>query len=321
MADFQPDSILLTSYFEGKISDPATKADIESYITNGKDPAFVQLCMEAAWENTGHAMYDKTSDSDWQQFRRLAGMDTKRRKLYPLIAAAATLLLIMTIGGWLFFKPQRQAGTLAWQTVTAAPGAPQQLRLPDGSSVVIFPGSSISYIKDFNTAVRKIRLTGRAFFNITSAADRPFLVITGKYTTQVLGTSFQVDDRQSLAVTLLSGKVRLLDDHSQWLTDLQPNQQVTIDKQAGGFRVATIETDAVTAWISGKLTFDQEKLVTVCTDLEQWYKTQIRIERKGLLQKRVTAEFKQLPLLAVMDILSQTAGFRYRQEKDMIVIY
>ncbi|WP_161964055.1 FecR family protein [Chitinophaga flava] len=321
MADFQPDSILLISYFEGNISDPATKADIEAYIASCKAPEVVQACMEAAWNNTSHLKSDKATDSDWQQFRRLAGIEAKRRTMYPQLAAAAVLLvLIIAAGGW-FFKPQHKEKALVWQTITAAPGAPHQLQLPDGSQVTIFPGSSISYVKTFNTTVREIRLSGRAFFNITSAAERPFLVTAGKYTTQVLGTSFEVDDRQSLTVSLLSGKVRLLDNHGQPLTDLQPNQQAIIDKQAGSFHLTTIEANVVTAWTSGQLSFDQEKLNTVCTDLQQWYKTQIRIEKKELLQKRITAEFKQLPLQTVMGILSQTAGFRYRQEKDTIVIY
>ncbi|NML37908.1 DUF4974 domain-containing protein [Chitinophaga sp. G-6-1-13] len=321
MADFQPDSILLTSYFEGKISGPAVKADIETYIASGKDAAFVQACMEAAWRNTSVAIPDKATGSDWQQFRRLAGINTQHRKLYSQMAAAAALLVFIAVAGWLFLQPQHKAPALAWKTVTAAPGAPHQLQLPDGSQVTLFPGSSVSYSAEFNTALREIRLSGRAFFNVTGAAQRPFFVNTGKYTTQVLGTSFEIDDRQLLAVTLVSGKVRLLGSHGQRLTELQPGQQAIVDKQAGSFRLATIGTDALTAWTSGQLSFDQEKLHTVCADLQQWYKTPISITRKELLQKHITAEFKQLPLSAVMEILSQTAGFRYRQEKDTIVIY
>ncbi|QJB29882.1 FecR domain-containing protein [Chitinophaga oryzae] len=322
MADFQPDSRLLTSYFEGKISDPATRAAIEAYIASGEDAAFVQSCMEAAWAGTGNAAApEKASDNDWQQFRRLAGITAQRRMLYPQMAAAATLLLLVTVAAWLFFKPKPQPPALAWQTITAAPGTPRQLQLPDGSQVTIYPGSSVSYIPEFNTAIREIRLSGRAFFNISTAAERPFLVTSGKYTTQVLGTAFEVDDRTRLTVTLLSGKVRLLGYHGQRLTDLQPHQQVIVDKQAGSFRLSAVAADAATSWTTGQLTFDQEKLNTVCEDLQQWYNVKIRIAGKALLQKRITAEFKQLPLPAVMDILSQTAGFRYRQEKDTIVIY
>ncbi|SKA41818.1 ferric-dicitrate binding protein FerR, regulates iron transport through sigma-19 [Chitinophaga eiseniae] len=321
MADFQPDSLLLTRYFEGKISDPATRAVIEAYIVSGKDAAFVQACMEAAWAGASSATPDKASDNDWQQFRRLAGITAQRRMLYPQIAAAATLLLLVTVATWLFFKPRPRQPALAWHTITAAPGTPRQVQLPDGSQATIFPGSAISYVPAFNAAIREVRLSGRAFFNITSAADRPFLVTSGKYTTQVLGTAFEVDDRSRLTVTLLSGKVRLLGYHGQRLTDLQPQQQVIVDKQAGSFRLAAVAADAATSWTTGQLTFDQEKLNAVCEDLQQWYNVKIRITGKELLQKRITAEFKQLPLPAVMDILSQTAGFRYRQEKDTIVIY
>ncbi|MBC9914467.1 FecR family protein [Chitinophaga varians] len=321
MADFQPDSLLLTSYFEGKISDPAVKADIEAYIGSGKDAAFIQACMEAAWNNTSDAASDEAADGDWRRFRRLAGISVPHRKMYPQLAAAATLLLLVAVAGWLFLKPKRQEVAHAWKTVTAAPGAPHQLQLPDGSQVTIFPGSSVSYHMEFNSPLREVRLSGRAFFQVTGTAQRPFFVNTGKYTTQVLGTSFEIDDRHMLAVTLISGKVRLLGNHGQRLTELQPNQQAVIDKQAGSFRLTNVEAEVVTAWTAGKLSFDQEQLHTVCADLQQWYKTPIRIKREELLQKRVTAEFRQLPLSAVMEILSQTAGFRYRQEKDTMVIY
>ncbi|WP_160710855.1 FecR family protein [Chitinophaga solisilvae] len=325
MAAFQPDSNLLTAYFEGNITDAALKAAIEAYIADDADPALVEACMAKAWNNTPPQLYENAAAQDWRRFRMMAGIRSNRRKLLrPFIAAAASLLLLISYTAWMHFKPAHDADIVTWQVVTASPGHPHSLQLPDGSDITLFPGASIRYNRAFNTAVREVRLSGRAFFNVTSAAERPFLVTTGQYTTQVLGTSFEVNDQPqeaALSITLVSGKVRLLAPDGRTMADLQPRQQAVIHTRSAKYQIAAVNPETVTAWTTGHLSYDQATLKEVCTDLEDWYKAGFRVERKELLQKRITAEFRHIPLAEVMDILSRTAGFKYRKDKDTIVIY
>jgi ferric-dicitrate binding protein FerR (iron transport regulator) len=326
MAHHQPGRAQLIAYFEGNITDISTREAIEDYVASGADPLFIQDCMQTAWEkiNTEEPLY--SAPAHWDKFRMLAGIRRTRKSLIrPLFAAAATLFLLIAFAAMYFiFRPHKAIPEIVWQKVTASPRELRTVHLPDGSTITVFPGSTISYNKLYNDKAREVHLQGRAYFNIASAAGKPFSVTTGKYTTQVLGTSFEIFDqpqRGELAVVLVSGKVRLLNEQKQKLSDLQPDQQMVIHTGNAQFSIVPIAAQSMVSWTSGRLSYDQARLADVCRDLENWYGTRISIHRAILGQKRITAGFEGMPLSSVMNILSQTAGFTYKEVKGGIEVF
>jgi transmembrane sensor len=326
MAHHQPGRAQLIAYFEGKITEITVREAIEDYLASGADPLFVQDCMQTAWENVNTEEPLYVAPAQWDKFRMLAGIRSTRKTLIrPMFAAAATLLLLIAFAAMYFiFPPHTSVPDIVWQQVTASPRELRTIHLPDGSTLTVFPGSTISYNNLYNDKVREVQLRGRAYFNVASVAGKPFSVTTGKYTTEVLGTSFEIFDqpqREELAVVVVSGKVRLLNEHKEKLSDLQPDQQMVIRTGDAQFSIAPVAAKTLVSWTSGRLSYDQALLADVCRDLENWYGTRISIQRTTLGQKRITAGFEGMPLSAVMNILSQTAGFTYKEVKAGIEVY
>ncbi|TWV95102.1 FecR family protein [Chitinophaga pinensis] len=326
MIHHPPGRAQLIAYFEGKITDATTKEAIEAYISTDTDPLLVQVCMQTAWEHIREADVPRSTAADWDQFRMLSGIRSSRKRfLQPMLAAAATLLLLLSLSA-IYFMVRKPAAVkpLAWQEITAGPGELRTIRLPDGSDLTLFPGSVVSYNNEYNKTARAIKLKGRAYFNVATIAGKPFSVSAGNYTTQVLGTSFEIFERpqrQELSVILVSGKVRLLNAQQQPLSELRPDQQMTIRTDNARFNILPVAAQSMVSWTTGKLSYDQATLADVCRELEKWYGVNITIQRTALEKKRITADFERLSLPAVMHILSETAGFNYNEKDNNIAVY
>ena len=80
--------------------------------------------------------------------------------------------------------------------------------LTDGSTVVLKAGASIKHDAFLVHPKREVFLKGDAFFNIAKDAGRPFFVYTPEVGIRVLGTSFNVTEKDgNLTVTVKTGKI------------------------------------------------------------------------------------------------------------------
>lgn len=115
--------------------------------------------------------------------------------------AAAVLLPILVFTFWQPATPLEIVHNSSDDTV--------RVDLPDGSIIQLLRGGSLSYAADFSQ--RKVSLEGSAIFDITRDPLRPFRVLHGKMTTQVLGTQFLIKDtdNEQSEVIVYSGKVQV----------------------------------------------------------------------------------------------------------------
>ncbi|MBW8688308.1 FecR family protein [Chitinophaga rhizophila] len=325
MDTYQPGRATLIAYFEGTITDASTRAAVEAYIAADTHPLLVQACMQTAWENTRNIVVTPAAPADWDKFRMIAGIREHRRKsVWPALVVAATLLLLVSSVLLYYIHRRPQTTPVAWTEIAAAAQELRTVHLQDGTKLTLFPGAKIRYNNQYNHTTRALQLTGRAYFEVATVAGKPFTVATGQYTTQVLGTSFEIAEKphqHELKVVLVSGKVRLMDAQQQVLSDLQPDQQITIRTDNAAYHVLKVDAGSLVSWTAGRLSYDQATLEEVCTELEKWYGQQIIIHRAALEKKRVTADFEHMPLSAVMDILSETAGFTYKEVNGHIEVY
>ena len=111
------------------------------------------------------------------------------------------------------------------------PGQRASLTLPDGTSVELNSGSTLEYPAVFARGERRVRVEGEAMFDVAKVADKPFYVETFAYDVKVLGTRFNVEadeDRGVFSTALMEGSVAILDKHDNRITELEPDQVVTL---------------------------------------------------------------------------------------------
>jgi len=166
--------------------------------------------------------------------------------------------------------------------VLATPRAGQyQVRLPDGTKVSLNAESSLRYPTRFTGGVRKVELTGEAYFDVTQSTNTagkriPFIVESDRQTVEVLGTRFNVngypDDTVS-QTTLVEGSVRVSAVNAIGGRLLKPGEQALVGN--GKVEVQSVDVESVVAWKNGDFVFHQEDLPSVMKKIARWYDVEV----------------------------------------------
>lgn len=168
--------------------------------TNKNEHDFVLHYFKAGRLNTVNAL---------QQVKAKAniGPDSHRRtSLNRWIAAAASILLILSFGTYMALRPE----TTTLQTADMQ----QTYTLPDGTHVTLAPNSSLCYNAD---NCRNVEMQGRIYFQVKHDDKHPFDIKGEKAHVLVLGTQFEVDEhsKDSSSVFVTQGKVRFAALHGE----------------------------------------------------------------------------------------------------------
>ncbi len=166
--------------------------------------------------------------------------------------------------------------------VLTTPRAGQyQVRLPDGTLVLLNAESSLRYPLHFTGGTRHVELTGEAFFDVAQSVGEngeriPFIVESAGQRVEVLGTRFNVagyPDDEAVQTALVEGAVRV---HAHGLGQghlLAPGELAYV--RNGTVEVRQADLASITAWTNGDFVFNQEDLHSVMKKIARWYDVDI----------------------------------------------
>ena len=165
-----------------------------------------------------------------------------------------------------------------------AAGEVREEVLPDGSHVLLSPGSEVRVRIDAQR--RQLQLQhGQAWFKVTADAQHPFQVHTTHGTVTALGTAFDlaVHDNDSV-VTVTEHRVRVDSGiHSEQATE---GQQLRFDGRAP-IRTLAARSSALD-WRERRLHWVSTPLAEVTEDLDRWHGGHTWILGAHLRQQPVT---------------------------------
>ena len=259
--------------------------------------------------------------------------------------AAASVILLIGLTGWLWIKPvlDRGGNTYAEQTKGSdipltqqenTEGRPREILLPDGSQVLLYPSGKLSYQTRFSGEARTVYLSGKARFKVVKDDRKPFLVYANNLVTQVVGTSFTVDSPSATALATVmveSGKVKVftLESYEKQATGneaamatLTPNQKVTYDPVQARLTRGFVEDPALLN-VPEKYPdfyFENTEVARVFETLEDSYGVTIRYDSSTIQDCSVTAPLGNEPLFRKLDIICQTIGATYEVWGTEIVV-
>lgn len=247
---------------------------------------------------------------------------------------AASIVLLISLG--LFIANQKglfrvgHLETVANVSKSTEWGQKKTVVLPDGSTVKLNAGSSLTYPEKFNNSFREVELMGEAFFIVQSDKNHPFIVRTKGIKTTVLGTEFNINAysyNTKAIVTLAEGKVHVAPITSQISSSkdhviLTPGEQASLDFSTGKFSKREVSVALYTSWKDGILLFQDEPLMVVFEKLTRWYGVDFdlppALSKSGCL---LNGEFKDESLDIVLQSISLVHGFEYEfKDKKMIEI-
>lgn len=202
---------------------------------------------------------------------------------------------------------------LSWLTSWtdyAAYDIAQTFTLPDSSSVTLAPGSTLSLQKHKDK--RLVQMTGKVYLNVRHDDRAPFRVDAGSGFVKVLGTRFQVDSRDPISVSVVSGKVLFSAIRSgEEAMILTKGQSAVLDPAASKPVEITPKHPNPAAWATGEFIYDNTPLPEVLSELSEYYDVTLVAFDAGHSSgesRRLSGEFSTSSLQEILNLINSALG-------------
>lgn len=311
---------LLDKYLKGEASLEEQQL-VERWLENPDQPATV-------WDQL-----DAGSQDEWLQklYRRIAHtIDAENKKTIKFkswfkVAMASAAVFAGFLLALLLWPKQKQPTAMAsWTTVSAATGEKHYVMLEDSSSVWLNSGASIRYNTAPGHKNREVYLSGEAYFDVKHLPQRPFMVHTGKITTTVLGTAFNISTDKlgnQVKVAVTRGKVQVAKE-GEVLGLLMPNQQIVYERQHQSHVQRNIDTEVVLDWLPDDLYFDNITFGEAALALAKQYDVQIKFSNEKLKNCRFTGTIKKDKTLdQALRVICEFNKATYKIKNNTVTIF
>jgi ferric-dicitrate binding protein FerR (iron transport regulator) len=309
---------ILTDYLNEQCNEE-TKQRVENWINEDPEHQYYFEELKFYWECQSANLHKIEIDSEkgYRELKEKRAV-SKRLKIRRLVqyAAAVAVLIASGLTSYIFLSP-----SLNQIIVENRESKEKRLNLPDGSSILLARGSSIEYSKNFSEKERLLKLSGEAFFNVTKDKQKPFIILTSHSKTQVVGTSFRIKEANSkTSIEVESGivdfmevndpanKVRLVKGD---MAKLMNRQQVILkgkkELQNADFKIQRLE-------------YQNEKLISICNDLNELFNTNIRLKGEDIPHLTMTAIFEDQNLDHILESISFSLDLEIEKQSDYILL-
>lgn len=326
---------LVTRYLSGELS-AAEIERIEKLVA--ADPVLADLLEEyrKIWASVdsmaGERSYDL--DAEWSLLADKipgmgtgpdAGVDTggqrgAGRTLLWYTYRIAAVLVVGLIFAFAWIYTTQLAGT----ELLVAGNEPMEVKLEDGSHIVLNRNSQIRYRKEFKEGERKIRLEGEAWFDVARDTSRPFVIDAGIAMVEVLGTSFNVNayrENPTVEITVQSGVVAVTakQDRQEQIV-LRAGNSGTYDNKKRELVLVPESDPNNISWKTRELYFENTPFREVARVVSKVYNVQVVIGDEEIESCPITVTFSDQSLKSVMNVLESTLDLEITRNGDRILV-
>jgi ferric-dicitrate binding protein FerR (iron transport regulator) len=233
---------------------------------------------------------------------------------------------VLNKDGQLVYEKRGETNKVLYNTLSTSKAETYLTVLSDGTKVWLNSQSSIHYPVAFMGDVRKVEITGEAYFEVAPAVGkngkRPFIVGVNGMEVEVLGTHFNINsysNESAIKTTLLEGKIRVHSSASNTEKILTPGEQAVLQDNKIVVN-KNVDVDAEVAWRFGYFNFNNADLKTVMRQLERWYDVNVVYEGKVSNDMELIGKIpRSMNLSQVLNVL-QTQQVHYKVESHKIII-
>ena len=253
--------------------------------------------------------------------------DVSVQPLWPrrwLSVAASIALIGLTSGLWYRLDPAKITvpKPLGERLVAGSADAVQErvnrskrpllVALPDGSSVMLQPGSRLLAPVQFRRDQRRVTLVGDAFFEVAKNRIWPFFVQTSGLTVRVVGTSFRIrESGKQTTVSVHTGLVTVTSVHRPAAPiTLKPNQHLVFNPatQTLSRSVSNPATASASLLETQAFIFRDAPVSTIFASLERAYGVVIDFDKTRLSHCFLTTSLDDEPLAEKIHIVCEALG-------------
>ena len=200
------------------------------------------------------------------------------------------------------------------------------ITLPDGTKIRLNAASTLIFPREFSREARQISLTGEAFFEVTEDPSRPFIINTGRFSTTVLGTSFNISayaSSQEIKVAVVEGKVFVENKQGKGgknsLT-VTPKEMAVFNKASGKLNVHTFSYLKEIAWKDNIIHFENANMDEIIDELAKWYGVTFVLNKRITSNRDYTATYDNKSLEEILKGLSFAFNFKFTIDDKVVTI-
>ena len=234
--------------------------------------------------------------------------------------AAVTGFLLLSIVAYIMLT------THSILKYTTAFGEKKIILLPDSSKVILNANSALSYHPDWSEdALREVHLEGEAFFEVRKQpyiGNNKFVVHTDKLNVEVMGTQFNVSEREgNTTVTLNEGTVQLNSDIAERVKNIlmQPGEQAELTNE-NIFEIRKVNTDLYTAWKDNKLIFANATIQEIAQIIEDNYGLEMVVLDTAIFQRKFTGTLPGNNIDIILKTFSELYKLDIERDKGRIFL-
>ena len=215
--------------------------------------------------------FELSKEDAWKQMETRLNLNEQPLKTRSInykwiFGIAATIILLVGIFSVLRFYTT---------TVISPPGQHLTANLPDGSTVHLNAGSTLSYKPFWWNYSRTVKFEGEAFFEVQKGEK--FSVVSGIARTEVLGTSFNIYSRNNqYKVSCQSGKVKVISKNKDEGI-LSPGYEAKLSLDGKVVIYKSKDAKSSISWMDNKFIFTAVPLHRVFEEIERQYDVKIKI--------------------------------------------
>lgn len=251
--------------------------------------------------------------------------EIRQKRLVRLSRRIAALIIpfVILFGFGIYLNSQVDLfGKSPYDEIYIPKGESARILFQDGSDVYLNADTKIRYPRKFGLTKRQVYVEGEAYFNVTPAKRRPFIVYAGNVGVKVLGTSFNVkayEDEEKIEVVLDEGKIEFRTSGNQYA--LLPGQQLVYHKLNGESVVRNLSKSTnLSLWKNNVFYFHDTPLEEVLRMLERRYDVSFEIQDEKALQYSYTITTRQTAITDIVGELEKIAPVKFTFQKDKILV-
>ena len=222
-----------------------------------------------------------------------------------MLWCAATVILLFAV-----FVFLQKGPTI---TYTTGYGEIKMIHLPDGSQVKLNGHSSLYYRKRNFNAHREVWLNGEASFVVVHKQNnqRFSVHVSDSTSIEVLGTEFNVQNRNQTLIALRKGKInfRCISKQDSYKIEMQPGQHFMLAKNSRDYQLKNdVAIDAFFLWQKHKLLLSNSTLNEVISVLKATQGVEIVLKDDRLLKRDASGS---MPLNVDIDEMISNIALLY----------
>jgi transmembrane sensor len=355
---------LLSKYIQGKLTIAETSS-FYSLFENSENEEYIKEIMLreissldeelSNAEGTYAIIKDDVKQIDFTEGDKInIEKKTRIRRVIAFVSSVAAVFMVAFFLGRSIPQNKNNSAItpdISYNEIRSPLGSKSEIRLPDGTKVILNAGSMIKYQSDFNRSNRKLTLTGEAYFKVANNSELPLIVNVGNINVKAIGTVFNIkayDDESVIETTLIEGKVEITQTGSnsdeKMFVDLLPNQKATYIKDAERFHLEKLKSNdsvpgkpviadnkkivispkvnvgQVVAWTEGKLIIRGENLENLSIELGRKYDVNILFVDDKIKKYRFTGVLLDETLEQVLKVIKMTAPINYSVEGKTVYL-